>query len=59
MEHISKCFGWFLDGVEAHFIDSDHPNASLIIDQVLVIREEGCNRDNMEVLAQLMEGGKK
>ena len=58
MQHISKCFGWFLDFVEDRFLYSDHPNASLNIDQVLIIREEGCNKVNMEVLARLMEGGK-
>jgi len=58
MQHISTCFGWFLDGLEAHFIDSDHPNASLIIDQILVIREDGSDKKSMDVLASLMEGAK-
>jgi hypothetical protein len=58
MQHISNCFDWFLDLVEERFLYSDHPNASLIIDQVLVIREDGCSKQALEMLARLMEGGR-
>ena len=56
MQHISNCLNWFLDLVEERFLYSDHPNASRIIDQVFVIREEGCSKQALEVLARLMEG---
>ena len=56
MQHISNCLNWFLDLVEERFLYSDNPNASGIIDQVFVIREEGCSKQALEVLARLMEG---
>lgn len=54
MKHISECFGWFLDLIEARFLESDHKNASLIIDQVLIIRESGGTKEQFVLLADLM-----
>jgi len=54
MNHISLCFNWFLDEVENHFISSDHPRASLVIDQVVVIRDSGVTKERFELLSNLM-----